>query len=106
MAPAAHHRIECLGSRSDDERTTAGILLRDEVRAADAAAVLLGRGHTLEGNRDLRHPSTLLQEFAHGTEIEIELLGTDVELRRKLAHDVAFERHIVRNPVALEDGEQ
>ncbi len=34
------------------------------------------------------------------------LLGERQELRRKLAQRVAIERHIVRDPEAIEDGEQ
>ena len=34
------------------------------------------------------------------------LLGERQELRRKLAHNVAVERHIVRDPEAVEDREQ
>ena len=34
------------------------------------------------------------------------LLGERQELRRKLAHDVAVERHVVRDPEAVENREQ
>ena len=34
------------------------------------------------------------------------LLGKRQELRRKLAHHVAVERHVVRDPEAVEDREQ
>ena len=34
------------------------------------------------------------------------LLGERQELRRKLAHHVAIERHVVRDPEAVEDREQ
>ncbi len=34
------------------------------------------------------------------------LLGEGQELRGKIARDVAFERHRVRDPEAVEDGEQ
>ena len=73
---------------------------------------IVKRDRAIEMRSPLRDVSRIRQGDAHEAMPDHErdcrplLLGERQELRRKLAHHVAVERHIVRDPEAVEDREQ
>ena len=85
-------------AKSRRQRTMLGrIVKRDrliEMRSAFRDVSRMQQGHAHEAMPD------------HERDCRPLLLGERQELRRKLAHHIAVERHIVRDPEAVEDREQ